>query len=80
MARFNGKHFAASISDNLCFDRVPLLLSRVELALDSGQAGPSDGRLEAIDENDIYAVRMPGRLFLGPFRLGVPAMGRTNVA
>jgi len=80
MTWFNGKHLTRLVSDHLRFERVSLLLTRVKPALDIVQARTSNRCLKAVNQDNIYGVRMPGRLFLGPFLLGVPAMIRASVA
>ena len=80
MARLDGKDLAAPVRDDLRLQGMALLLARVEPPLGVGQAGPGDRRLEAVHEQDVERVRVPGRLALGPLLLGLPPVRRAQVA
>ncbi len=69
-----------SVRDDLRLRRETLLLAGVELLLHIGQARPADGGLEAVHQDQVQRVGVPGRLRLGPLLLGVPAVSRAHVA
>src|SRR5215510_1041289 len=80
MSRIEVEDFALRIGDDLTFERVALLLARIDVLLQGLAAGTSHRRFEAVDQCPLYRIRRPTGLSLLPLLLCIPALGRTDRA
>jgi hypothetical protein len=80
MPRIKVEDFALRIGDDLTFERVALLLARIDALLQGLAAGTSHRRFEAVDQCPLYCIRCPTGLSLLPLLFCIPALGRTDRA